>query len=130
MAGAIESGGAILLRRTEGAHISFDQLLQYPEIHFWGDLDIAAMQIFERIASKIPHLKLSALYEPMIQAVALPAGRHPYVAAVGKAGQKPFRFTRSDTGALLGHCDKWAVDQEIVSEHDLQIHAGAVLQLR
>jgi hypothetical protein len=130
LAGAIETGRAILLRCTEGAHISFNQVLQHPEIHFWGDLDIAGMQIFERIASKIPHLKLSALYEPMIQAVALPAGRHPYVAAVGKAGQKPFRFMRSDTGALLGHCDKWAVDQEIVSEHDLQIHAGAVLQLR
>lgn len=130
LAGAIETGGAIMLRRTEGSHTSFEQLIQHPETHFWGDLDIAGMQIFERIATRIPHLKLSALYEPMIDAVSNSANRHPYVASVGKAGQKSFRFTRNDTEALLRYCDKWAVDQEIVNEQEIQVHAGAVLKFK
>lgn len=130
LAGAIETGGAILLRRTEGLHTSFNKLIQHPEIHFWGDLDIAGLQIFERIASRIPHLKLSALYEPMIKAAANLACRHPYVAAVGKAGQKTFRPTRKDTEAVLGYCEKWAVDQEIVSDYDIQMLSGAVLEFK
>jgi hypothetical protein len=130
LAGAVETGGAILLRRTEGLHTSFKKLIQHPEIHFWGDLDTAGLQIFERIASRIPHLKLSALYEPMIKAAANPAYRHPYVVAVGKAGQKPFKPTRKDTEAMLGHCEKWAVDQEIVNNYDIQMLSGAVLEFR
>jgi hypothetical protein len=130
LAGAIETGGAILLRRTEGLHTSFEKLIQHPEIHFWGDLDIAGLQIFERIASRIPDLKLSALYKPMIKAAANPAYRHPYVVAVGKAGQKTFKPTRKDTEAMLGCCEKWAVDQEIVSNCDIQMLSGAVLEFK
>jgi len=130
LAGAIETGGAILLRRTEGLHTSFEKLIQHPEIHFWGDLDIAGLQIFERIASRIPDLKLSALYKPMIKAAANPAYRHPYVVAVGKAGQKTFKPTRKDTEAMLGYCEKWAVDQEIVSNCDIQMLSGAVLEFK
>lgn len=128
LAGAVEAGGAILLRRTEGLHMSFDKLIQHPEIHFWGDLDTAGLQIFERIASRIPHLKLSALYDPMIKAVANPACSHPYVVAVGKAGQKPFKPTRKDTESVLGYCERWAVDQEIVSNYDIELLSGAVLE--
>jgi hypothetical protein len=130
LAGAIETGGAILLRRTEGLHTSFEKLIQHPEIHFWGDLDIAGLQIFERIASRIPDLKLSALYKPMIKAAANPAYRHPYVVAVGKAGQKTFKPTRKDTEAMLGYCEKWAVDQEIVNNCDIQMLSGAVLEFK
>ena len=130
LAGAVEAGGAILLRRTEGLHTSFEQLIQHPKIHFWGDLDTAGLQIFERIASRIPHLKLSALYKPMIKAATNPACRHPYVVAVGKAGQKTFKPTRKDTEAMLGYCKKWAVDQEIVSDCDIQMLSGAVLEFK
>jgi hypothetical protein len=130
LAGAIEAGGATLLRRTEGLHTSFEQLLLHSEIHFWGDLDIAGLQIFERIASRIPHLKLSALYNPMIKAVANPVYSHPYVVAVSKAGQKAFKPIRNDTKAVLKYCEKWAVDQEIVSSHDIQIFSGSALEFR
>lgn len=130
LAGAVESGGAILLRRTEGLHTSFDTLMQHPEIHFWGDLDIAGLQIFERIASRIPHLKLSALYDPMIKATANPTYSHPYVMAVGKAGQRAFKPTRKDTEAVLEYCEQWAVDQEIVSDYDIQMLSGAVLEFK
>lgn len=130
LAGAVEAGEAVLLRRTEGLHTSFENLMQHPEIHFWGDLDSAGLQIFERIASRIPHLKLSALYDPMIKAATNPACSHPYVVAVGKAGQKPFKPTRKDTEAMLGYCEKWAVDQEIVNDYDIQIFSGAALELK
>jgi len=130
LAGAIETGGAILLRRTEGLHTSFEKLIQHSEIHFWGDLDIAGLQIFERIAARIPHLKLSALYDPMIKAATNPASCHPYVVAVGKAGQKTFKPTRKDTEAMLGYCKKWAVDQEIVNNYDIQMLSGAVLEFK
>ena len=129
LAGVIETGGAIMLRRTAGPHIRFDNLLQHPEIHFWGDLDIAGMQIFERIASRIPHLKLSALYEPMIKAMANPTCRHPYVTAVGKPGQKIFKPARADTENMLGRCKQWAVDQEIVTPDEIEILAGRVLDM-
>lgn len=128
LAGAIESGGAVLLRRLEGPHTSFGDLIRHPEIHFWGDLDIAGIQIFERIASRIPNLKLSALYEPMVKALANPMNRHPYVSSVGKAGQKTFNPTRCDSQILLGYCQEWAVDQEIVSDFEIQMLAGFVLQ--
>lgn len=133
LAGAVETGRATLLRRTEGLHKSFDKLIQHPEIHFWGDLDIAGLQIYERIASRIPHLKLSALYEPLIKAAANPACRHPYVTAVGKAGQitqNTFKPSRKDSEAMLGYCGKWAVDQEIVSDYDIQMLSGSVLDLK
>lgn len=130
LAGAVEAGRAILLRRTEGLHTSFEQLLQHPEIHFWGDLDTAGLQIFERIAARIPHLKLSAIYNPMIKAAADPAFCHPYVVAVGKAGQKTFKPIRNDTKAVLKYCEKWAVDQETVSSHDIQIFSGSELEFR
>lgn len=130
LASAVEAGGAALLRRTEGPHASFEQLLQHPQIHFWGDLDIAGLQIYERIATKIPHLKLSALYEPMIKAAENPSCSHPYVVAVGKAGQKPFKPTRKDTEALLGHCERCAVDQEIVCDYDIQILSGTALKFK
>jgi hypothetical protein len=130
LAGAVEVGGAILLRRTEGLYTSFEKLMQHPEIHFWGDLDTAGLQIFERIASRIPHLKLSALYDSMIKAAANPACCHPYVVAVGKAGQKPFKPTRKDTEVVLGYCEKWAVDQEIVSDYDIRVLSGAVLEFK
>ena len=128
LASVIETGRAILLRRLEGPHISFDELICHPEIHFWGDLDIAGLQIFERIAYRIQNLKLSALYEPMIKATEHSVSRHPYVAAVGKAGQKSFQPTRKDTAAMLEICVKWAVDQEIVNGNDVLIFAGATLE--
>jgi len=130
LAGTVETGKAILLRRTEGLHTSFETLMQHPEIHFWGDLDVAGFQIFERIASKIPHLKLSALYEPMIKAAANSACSHPYVMAVGKSGQKPFKPIRKDTETMLEYCERWAVDQEIVCDNDIQILSGLALEFK
>jgi hypothetical protein len=131
LASVVETGNAIILQRTPGASISLKDLLKYSNVHFWGDLDIAGMQIFERLSVRIPQIRLSALYAPMIEAASDPNRRHPYVVAVGKSGQtdKNVRFNRKDAEAILKHCENWAVDQEIVNESDIQKLAGLTLEL-
>ncbi len=93
------------------------ELLSHPNITFWGDLDIAGMQIYSRLAAKIPNIKLSALYRPMINAIKSPDNSHPYSSLVGKEGQIDikFRSNRQDTSLLLELCRHNAVDQEIVT---------------
>lgn len=59
-----------------------------------------------------------------------PIYRHPYVTAAGKAGQKSFKPARKDTEALLEHGKLWAVDQETVSDCDIQMLSGAVLEFK
>jgi hypothetical protein len=104
-------------------------LLAHPRITFWGDLDIAGMQIYERLARRLPTLSLSALYEPMMAAIATANTRHPYVAAVGKAGQQPYSASRTDALHLLTYCDTWAVDQELLTASDIERLAGKPLAL-
>jgi hypothetical protein len=54
---------------------------------FWGDLDLAGLDIFIKLRGLVPHLALSALYGPMLAAAADNATNHPYCALVDKAGQ-------------------------------------------
>lgn len=104
-------------------------LLGHPRITYWGDLDIAGLHIYERLASRLPTLSLSALYEPMIAAVATGNLRHPYVKVVGKAGQGRRSASRSDAIRLLTYCDTWAVDQELLARSDIERLAGKTLTL-
>lgn len=124
---------AITLTR-EGAYCpSARELLNHPMITFWGDLDVAGIQIFERLAKKIPQIRLSALYEPMIEAINDPHSRHPYVSAVGKSGQKEKcrnQPLRQDAQFVQAYCEQWAVDQEIVSGQDIEKLAGSALESR
>lgn len=129
LARIIETGRAVVLNRSGGAVMTMDRILGHGVIHFWGDLDIAGIQIFERIARHIPSIQLSELYRPMIEAVVSGDSRHPYVAAVGKAGQSMFAATRNDSKAMLSHCQKWAVDQEKVSQGQIESLAGLPLQV-
>jgi hypothetical protein len=39
------------------------------QCYFWGDLDQAGLAIYLTLRSRIPHLRLSALYKPMIAAL-------------------------------------------------------------
>lgn len=126
MAGIIENGRAVVLNRSGGAVMTMGQILGHGSIHFWGDLDIAGMQIYERLAKHIPSLRLSALYLPMIEAAKAADNRHPYVSAVGKAGQTMFTAGRKDSIAMLEHCCKWAVDQEFVTADQIEALAGKI----
>lgn len=131
LAGMVEEGfsQAVTLVREGSRTPSARELLSHPNITFWGDLDIAGMQIFERIAKRLPRLQLSALYGPMIDAITKDDDRHPYVAATGKPGQATFLSTREDSSAMLNYCCEWAVDQELVTATHIEELAGDPLVL-
>ena len=127
----VENGLAhtVTLVREGSATPPVRELLGHPQITFWGDLDIAGMQIYERLARRLPALSLSALYEPMIAAIATADRRHPYVAVAGKAGQRPYAASRTDATHLLACCEAWAVDQEMLTTSDIERLAGKALVL-
>lgn len=129
LANIVNANHAIILHRTQGAVTDLPTLLAHPHVQFWGDLDMAGMQIFERLAKRIRHITLSALYQPMLAAIVNPLCRHPYAGATGKAGQALYTPKRSDAQAVASLCRAFAVDQEIVSGHDIEMLAGQVLQL-
>uniref|UniRef100_E6QVM9 Wadjet protein JetD C-terminal domain-containing protein n=1 Tax=mine drainage metagenome TaxID=410659 RepID=E6QVM9_9ZZZZ len=110
---------AVTLVREGSKTPSVKELFAHPNITFWGDLDTAGMQIYERLAKHLPAIQLSALYEPMIEAVTLSNNRHPYVAAVGKSGQSTFQTNRDDSLMMLDYCREWAVDQEFVTAEQI-----------
>jgi len=126
LAGAVESGLVQVLNRSSGAASSLHDILKHPRIQFWGDLDTAGMQIYCRLASRIPTVALSALYEPMIEAIQHDGSRHPYVSAVCKDGQgrMTVQTARDDVQEMLRLCERFAVDQEFVSEDDIVRLAG------
>lgn len=90
---------------------------------FWGDLDPEGFRIYRRLRNRLPHLRLSALYEPMLELLEA-AGGHPLDEATGKAGQK--------AGAehhLAEHCATRGIDQEAVCEPELlRRYSVALLQ--
>ncbi len=129
LAGAVEAGQARVLNRSAGAAPTLYAILQHQKIQFWGDLDIAGMQIYCRLASKLPAIALSALYEPMVEAIRHDGSRHPYVSAVCKDGQERMtvQTARNDVQELLRLCEHFAVDQECVSVDDIARLAGKPL---
>lgn len=131
LAGIVEDGfeHAVTLVREGGSCPPTKQLLTAKNLYFWGDLDMAGMQIFERIAAKVPHVQLSALYGPMIEAIQDPERRHPYAAATGKSGQKLSRSNRQDVQKILFYCEHHAVDQEIVLPGDIELLADKALDV-
>jgi hypothetical protein len=131
LAGVVESGNAHVLNRSTGPSPRLNEILNHPDIQFWGDLDTAGMQIFCRLAAKLPNIKLSALYSPMLEAIKREGMRHPYVDAVGKEGQSSMvvKTSRHDVQSLLVLCQKFAVDQEFVTSEEVARLAGQWLQV-
>lgn len=129
LAGIVETGRAEVLHRSGNTAVSVKLILEHDSIHFWGDLDMAGMQIYERIAKRLPKVRLSALYGPMIDAVMTLDRRHPYVAVTGKSGQTMFRPTREDASVMISYCREWAVDQELVTAMQIEDLAGNPLNL-
>lgn len=126
-----ELSGSVTLIREGSTTPPARELLAHPNITFWGDLDIAGMVIFERIANNLPHLRLSAMYAPMIEAIQDVNRRHPYATATGsgKPGQKSFRSVRQDVQKMLAYSERYAVDQEIVLPGEIESMAGHVLDV-
>lgn len=99
-------------------------LLRHPNITFWGDLDPAGIEIYLRLKRSIPGLELSALYQPMIEALQNTGSCHPYSKAVGKEGQQGrcVQCPDTETGArhLLELCRERGVDQEAVGQAEVE----------
>jgi hypothetical protein len=131
LAGAIETGNAIILNRTGSQFNSLDNLMLHPRVQFWGDLDPAGIQIYLRLKQRLPQLEFSAMYRPMIAMLDIPMCSHPYVTATGKAGQIDMKVNCSDTEdvakGLLKRCSIRGVDQECVSPNDILMLAGGQL---
>lgn len=125
--------GTITLTREGSSCPTAKQLLSHPNITFWGDLDVAGIQIFQRLRKAIPGLRLSALYKPMLDAIKGQACSHPYVVAVGKHGQNnmPVSALSEDaiTEEILAICATRGVDQEYVLPEKVEQFAAYDLVL-
>ena len=105
---------------------AWERLLRHPTLRFWGDLDLAGLDIFERLRAGLPGLALSALYQPMLDALER-GDSHPYCKVVGKPGQQIAAYG-DDISALVAMCRRQAVDQEIVTAEQIaQFWDGALM---
>lgn len=89
-------------------------LLRHESLFFWGDLDPEGLRIFEHIKSRWNHLRLSSLYQPMVEALRAAATSHPYVPATSKAGQAAWSSNDASVANLMMLCANRGVDQEAV----------------
>jgi DNA-binding transcriptional ArsR family regulator len=112
-----------------GAPPPLGQLLAAEKVYLWGDLDLAAMDIFRSLKGAIPQLRMSAIYEEMVPMLSDPSRSHPYAALFDKGGQLsryqdgcavPSRFNDEDVAMLQAACSARAVDQEAVEESSIR----------
>lgn len=94
------------------------ELFRHPRILFWGDLDREGLRIYSSLRSRLPALRLSALYRPMVEA-AQQGRAHPYAKATAKDGQAALGAMPDDALLLASLCRDCGVDQEIVSQTDI-----------
>lgn len=112
------SGRFEVINRTAGQH-RLEALLTHPNLFYWGDLDREGLRIAAALRQKLPALRLSALYLPMLRMAADPEASHPYSVATGKASQLPWQPMGDELlDALAPHCSERAVDQEAVDLSD------------
>lgn len=90
------------------------ELLGHPNLFFWGDLDPAGLMIYSQLKASFPQIRLSALYEPMVDALRSGIG-HVYCKSVGKEGQRFQAAKFKEIGALLRECSGYGIDQEYIS---------------
>lgn len=102
-------------------------LLKHPRIFFWGDLDREGLRIFASLKRRLPNLRLSRLYVPMVEAMQR-GDCHPYVKATAKDKQGMVAANCEGSMELAPHCVGRAVDQEIVSRSDIAALAYYSLQ--
>lgn len=109
----------------DGAPPPLGQLLAAENVFLWGDLDLAAIDIFRSLKSAIPQLRMSAIYEEMMPMLLDPKRSHPYAALFDKSGQISryqdgnaaiSLYDDVDLRMLQAACSGRAVDQEAVEE--------------
>lgn len=97
------------------------------ETCFWGDLDSAGLDIFLKLRELVPHLALSALYRPLLDAAAVASTSHPYCSLVEKFGQITMFGNHGAETRLAMACRFRSVDQEFVSSADILLLADQAL---
>jgi len=75
---------------------SLETIFGLKQMFWWGDLDLAGIDIYQRLKSKFPTLQLSAAYRPMITLLKTGNG-HPYAKCTGKEDQVK-RYTNAKWG--------------------------------
>jgi len=81
-------------------------------LFFWGDLDLAGLDIYGRLKNVLPSIQLSPLYKPMIE-ILKNGGGHSY-AGVQKERQTLGNFSYPEILELAPICKEKGVDQELV----------------
>lgn len=67
--------------------LGLEALLMLPSLTYWGDLDPEGLRIYQKLKRRLPSLRLSALYGPMLEAMERGTG-HPLHRLTGKGGQR------------------------------------------
>lgn len=98
---------------VDGSPPSLEQLLAARNLFYWGDFDLAGLMIFAEARKRLPQLRLSALYRPMLDLLAR-GGGHPYTIATDKVGQRIWDTGDAVLKPLIEACANSAVDQEWV----------------
>lgn len=94
---------------------SLDNLFAHPRIFYWGDLDKEGLRIYASLQNRIPALKASALYWPMVKAIKT-GQSHPYTKATAKEKQSEAITVPNDLKRLAPLCSCRAVDQELIDQ--------------
>ncbi|GAC1609790.1 MAG: hypothetical protein NVS3B3_17090 [Aquirhabdus sp.] len=120
----------IVLQRC-GHLRDIEEILEAPQILFWGDLDIGALKIFLACRAGTPALQLSGIYKVMESLLEDPTRSHPYADIFDKIGQSrmsdyPEQVKDLDRNvkALFVRCAHRGVDQEVVDASDIARFGG------
>jgi len=108
-----------------GSPPTIDVLLSYEDIYFWGDLDLEGLKIYTSIKSKLPSLKLSGLYNPMLRLFIDQDINHSYIKLTGKEGQKKWKSTDAILNLLIEYCQFRGLDQEVLTDSDIKQFANS-----
>lgn len=124
LASLIEENNRLTALVRQGTPPPLESLLQHTEVYFWGDFDREGFQIYWRLRSSIPQLKLSGLYHPMRDMIEDGDNNHAYNRLVAKQKQSIWQCSDLNVRKMLELCESRAVDQEAVSLSDIEMYAA------
>ncbi|MGN8160481.1 Wadjet anti-phage system protein JetD domain-containing protein [Salinisphaera sp. RV14] len=101
-----------------------ERLMSHSSMTFWGDLDPEGIRIYDRLRSRLPQLRLSALYQPMM-GLMTQTGGHPLVKATGKDGQR----SGHEHAFTARYCPDRGIDQEAICSDETSIRGFAYYAL-
>ncbi len=104
----------ITLARRRKVIDFWSAIQETPErLFFWGDLDLAGLDIYGRLKSAMPKLELCPLYQPMVD-ILRQGGCHSYT-GTQKEGQTLGSYPFPEIAPLAEMCRTHGVDQEAIN---------------